>query len=152
MLENMLSGAIIALQPGNILFCVIGVCVGTLIGVLPGIGPVAAISLLLPLTIGLDPTSAIIMISGIYYGTAYGGSIMSILINVPGEASTVVTCMDGHQMARQGRAGTALALAAFGSFLAGTLGTVGIATLSEPVMRYAVRLGPPEYFALMLLA
>ena len=151
MLDGMLAGALVALQPGNLLFCLIGVFVGTLIGVLPGIGPVATISLLLPLTIGLDATAAIIMIAGIYYGAAYGGSTTSILVNMPGEASTVVTCIDGHQMARQGRAGSALALAAFGSFLAGTLGTVGIATVSDVVMRYAVRFGPPEYFAMMLL-
>jgi putative tricarboxylic transport membrane protein len=151
MLDGMLAGAVIALQPTNLLFCLIGVFVGTLIGVLPGIGPVATISLLLPLTIGLDPTAAIIMIAGIYYGAAYGGSTTSILVNVPGEASTVVTCIDGHQMARQGRAGSALALAAVGSFLAGTLGTVGIATVSDVVMRYAIRFGPPEYFAMMLL-
>jgi len=151
MLDGMLAGALVALQPTNLLFCLIGTFVGTLIGVLPGIGPVATISLLLPLTIGLDPTTAIIMIAGIYYGAAYGGSTTSILVNMPGEASTVVTCIDGHQMARQGRAGSALALAAFGSFLAGTLGTVGLATISDVVMRYAVRFGPPEYFAMMLL-
>ena len=118
MMDGMLAGAMVALQPTNLLFCLIGVFVGTLIGVLPGIGPVATISLLLPLTIGLDPTAAIIMIAGIYYGAAYGGSTTSILVNVPGEASTVVTCIDGHQMARQGRAGAALAVAALGSFFA----------------------------------
>jgi len=150
-MDSVLTGALAALQPVNLLYCTLGCVVGTLIGVLPGIGPVATISLLLPLVIGLDPLSSIIMIAGIYYGAAYGGSITSILVNIPGEASTVVTCLDGYQMARQGRGGVALALAAGGSFVAGTLGTAAIAVLAEPLMRVALRFGPPEYFALMVL-
>jgi putative tricarboxylic transport membrane protein len=150
-MDAIITGLGVAAQPINIAFCFVGVLIGTLIGVLPGIGPIATISLLLPLTVKLDPTAAIIMISGIYYGAAYGGSTTSILVNLPGEAATVVTCIDGHQMARQGRAGPALALAAVGSFVAGTVGALGIGLLSEPVMRYAIKLGPPEYFAMMML-
>lgn len=150
-MDGVLTGIAVAAQPVNIAFCFLGVLMGTLVGVLPGIGPIATISLLLPLTAQLDPAAAVIMVSGIYYGAAYGGSTTSILVRIPGEAATVVTCIDGHAMAQQGRAGTALAMAAIGSFVAGTVGTVGIGLLSEPIMRHAVRLGPPEYFALMLL-
>lgn len=150
-MDTFLTGALAAIQPHNILFCFFGCLVGTLVGVLPGIGPIATISLLLPLVIGLDPLTSIIMIAGIYYGAAYGGSITSILVNIPGEAATVVTCFDGYQMAKKGKAGVALAIAAIGSFVAGTLGVFAVALLAEPLMNVALRFGPPEYFALMVL-
>ena len=150
-MEGLLAGFVTILEPHNLLFCFIGTLVGTLIGVLPGIGPTATIALLLPLTIGLDPVTAIIMIAGIYYGASYGGSTTAILVNIPGEAQSVVTCIDGYQMARQGRAGPAIGIAAIGSFIAGTLGAVGIALVSMPLIEFAIRFGPPEYFALMLL-
>jgi putative tricarboxylic transport membrane protein len=129
----------------------LGVFLGTLIGVLPGIGPSGAISMLLPITFGMDPVSGIIMLSGIYYGAQYGGSTTSILVNIPGESSTVITCIDGYQMARQGRAGPALGIAAFGSFIAGTLAIVPLTVLAEPLSSLALRFGPPEYFALVVL-
>ncbi len=151
-MQGLPAGLATVVQPMNLLFCFIGVFIGTLIGVLPGIGPIATISLLLPLTIGLDPVAAIIMIAGIYYGASYGGSTTAILVNTPGEAQSVVTCLDGYQMARQGRAGPALGIAAFGSFIAGTLGAAGIWLLSGPLMTFALRFGPPEYFTLLLLA
>jgi len=119
-------------QPDNLLFCFIGCLIGTLVGVLPGLGPVATISLLLPSTFHISPVSAIIMLGGIYYGAMYGGSITSILVNIPGEAASVVTCLDGYQMARQGRAGPALGISAFGSFIAGTLATVLIMMIAPP--------------------
>ena len=124
---------------------------GTLVGVLPGLGPVAAMSMLLPVTYGMSPTGAIIMLAGIYYGAQYGGSTTSILVNIPGEAASVVTCLDGYQMARQGRAGVALGISAFGSFIAGTLGVVGLSFLAPPLVEAALSFGPPEYFALMCL-
>src|SRR6185295_4014860 len=139
------------LQPVNIMFCFLGAVIGTLIGVLPGLGPTATIAMLLPLTVGLPPVTAIIMIAGIYYGASYGGSTTAILVNIPGEAQSVVTCIDGYRMARQGRAGPALGIAAIGSFIAGTLGAVAIALISMPLVEFAIRFGPPEYFALMLL-
>jgi len=138
-------------QPDNLLFCFIGCLIGTLVGVLPGLGPVATISLLLPSTFHISPVSAIIMLGGIYYGAMYGGSITSILVNIPGEAASVVTCLDGYQMARQGRAGPALGISAFGSFIAGTLATVLIMMIAPPLARFALEFGPPEYFALMFL-
>ena len=118
--QSVLMGFQVALSPGNLFFCFVGVLIGTLVGVLPGLGPVAAISLLLPTTFHITPVSAVIMLAGIYYGAMYGGSTTSILVNIPGEAASVVTCLDGYQMARQGRAGPALGIAAFGSFIAGT--------------------------------
>ena len=124
---------------------------GTLIGVLPGIGPVATISMLLPITHGIEPTGALIMLAGIYYGAQYGGSTTSILVNLPGEASSVVTCIDGYQMARQGRAGAALAIAAIASFYAGTIATVLCAVMAAPLARIASKFGPAEYFSLMVL-
>ena len=124
---------------------------GTLVGVLPGLGPTATIAMLLPLTVGLDPVTAIIMIAGIYYGASYGGSTTAILVNIPGEAQSVVTCLDGYKMAQQGRAGPAIGIAAIGSFIAGTLGAIGIGLASMPLIKFAIRFGPPEYFALMLL-
>ncbi|MES2787560.1 MAG: tripartite tricarboxylate transporter permease [Pseudomonadota bacterium] len=135
----------------NLLMCFVGVLLGTLVGVLPGIGPVATISMLLPLTFAMEPVSALIMMAGIYYGTQYGGSTTAILINMPGEASSVVTALDGHRMAREGRAGAALALAALSSFFAGTVSTLLIALVAPPLTEFALKVGSPEYFALMVL-
>ncbi|HEX7372654.1 MAG TPA: tripartite tricarboxylate transporter permease [Thermodesulfobacteriota bacterium] len=144
-------GFSVALQPVNLFYCFAGVFIGTLIGVLPGIGPVGAMSLLLPTTFKSTPEAAIIMLAGIYYGAMYGGSTTSILVNIPGEAASVVTCLDGYQMARQGRAGPALGIAAFGSFIAGTLSILGLMLLAPPLSRIAIQFGPPEYFTLMVL-
>ncbi len=135
----------------NLFSCFIGVFIGTLIGVLPGIGPAGAVALLLPLSFGLPPTSAIILLAGIYYGSQYGGSITSILVNIPGESSSVVTCLDGYKMARQGRAGPALGIAALGSFIAGTAGVILLMFLATPLSSVTIRFGPPEYAALMIL-
>jgi putative tricarboxylic transport membrane protein len=150
-LNHILFGFGVALQPVNLLFCFIGVLIGTLVGVLPGLGPVAAISLLLPATFHAPPVASIIMLSGIYYGAMYGGSTTSILVNIPGEAASVVTCLDGYQMARRGRAGAALGISAFGSFIAGTLGVIGLAFMAPPLAAMALKFGPPEYFSLMVL-
>jgi putative tricarboxylic transport membrane protein len=141
-----------ALQPENLFYCFLGVLLGTLIGVLPGIGPVATISILLPITFKITPIAAIIMLSGIYYGAQYGGSTTSILLNIPGEATSVITCLDGYQMARQGRAGPALGMAAIASFIAGTLSLLGLTFLAAPFTDFAIRFGAPEYFSLMVLA
>ncbi len=141
----------VALQPINFFYCFIGVLIGTLIGVLPGIGPVATISLLLPSTFQITPVSALIMLAGIFYGAMYGGSTTSILVNIPGEAASVVTCLDGYQMARHGRAGQALGISAFGSFIAGTMATIAIMLIAPPLANIALRFGPPEYFTLMFL-
>jgi putative tricarboxylic transport membrane protein len=149
--QHILFGFQVALQPLNLLFCFIGVLIGTLVGVLPGLGPVAAISLLLPVTFHAPPVASIIMLSGIYYGAMYGGSTTSILVNIPGEAASVITAIDGYQMARKGRAGAALGIAAFGSFIAGTLGVIGLAFMAPPLARVALKFGPPEYFSLMIL-
>jgi TctA family transporter len=140
-----------ALTPVNLFYCAVGVFVGTLIGVLPGLGPVATIAMLLPATFALPPVSALIMLAGIYYGAQYGGSTTAILINLPGETSSVVTALDGHLMARQGRAGVALATAATGSFVAGTLATLVLALAAPPLANLALRFGPAEYFSLMVL-
>ena len=148
---NMITGFSVALEPMNLLFCFIGVFIGTLIGVLPGIGPVGTMAILLPITYGIPPTTAIIMLSGIYYGAQYGGSTTSILVGIPGEAASVITTIDGYQMALQGRAGPALGIAAFGSFIAGTIGIVGLQLLAPPLVSVALRFGPPEYFSLMIL-
>ena len=137
--------------PMNIFLCFVGAMVGTLIGVLPGIGPLATIAMLLPITFGLPPVGALIMLAGIYYGAQYGGSTTSILINIPGESSSVVTALDGHQMAKQGRAGPALAIAAIGSFIAGCFATVLVAALGAPLTSLALLFGPAEYFSLMVL-
>src|SRR5471032_2207067 len=137
--------------PANILLCLIGALVGTLVGVLPGIGTIATVAMLLPITFGLPPVGALIMLAGIYYGAQYGGSTTSILVNIPGESSSVVTCLDGHQMARQGRAGPALAIAAIGSFFAGCVATVLVAALGKPLTELALLFGPAEYFSLMVL-
>ena len=151
-LENLLIGYQVAFSVGNLLYCFAGVFIGTLIGVLPGIGPVGTISILLPLTFGISPTSAIIMLAGIYYGAQYGGSTTSILVNIPGEATSVITCMDGYQMARQGRAGPALGIAAFGSFIAGTVGTIILMFVAQPLSSVGIKFGPAEYFSLIILA
>jgi putative tricarboxylic transport membrane protein len=148
---NLASGFAVAVTPTNIGLCLIGALVGTLIGVLPGIGPLATIAMLLPITFGLPPVGALIMLAGIYYGAQYGGSTTSILINIPGESSAVVTALDGHQMAKQGRAGPALAIAAIGSFIAGCFATVLVAALGAPLTSVALMFGPAEYFSLMVL-
>lgn len=151
LLHNLYTGFTVALLPVNLLFCFIGVFLGTLVGVLPGIGPAATIAVLLPITFSLHPATAIIMLAGIFYGTQYGGSTTSILVNLPGEASSVITCLDGYQMARKGRAGPALGISAFGSFIGGTLSVIGLMLLGPLVARFALRFGPPEYFALMCM-
>ena len=148
---NLILGFGIALTPMNILLAIAGVIVGTLIGALPGVGPVSGVALLLPLTFGMPPTSGIILLAAMYAGSMYGGTITSVLINTPGESASVVTCIDGHQMALQGRAGPALGVAAFGSFVAGTVGVVLLMTMSPLLARWALSFGPPETFALMLL-
>src|SRR5213592_2662328 len=151
LLANLALGFGVAAQPYNILFCLLGALVGTLVGVLPGIGTVATIAMLLPITFGLPPVGALIMLAGIYYGAQYGGSTTSVLVNIPGEATSVVTCLDGHQMARQGRAGAALSIAAIGSFFAGCVATVLVAALGAPLTSLALLFGPAEYFSLMVL-
>ncbi len=144
-------GFSVALTPQNLLYCLIGSLLGTLIGVLPGVGPVATIAMLLPITYNLSPAGALIMLSGIYYGAQYGGSTTAILVNLPGETSSVVTCLDGHPMAKDGRAGPALAIAAMGSFFAGCVATIVIAIVSTPLVSVAMAFGPAEYFSLMAL-
>ena len=139
----------IALSWWNLLFAFIGCVLGTLIGLLPGLGPAAGTAILIPITFKLDPTAAIIMLSAIYYGAMYGGTITSVLINVPGEAASVVTCLDGYAMAKQGRAGAALGIAAIGSFVGGTIATFGLVLVALPLARFALKFGPPEYFSLL---
>lgn len=151
-LGHLLHGFSVTLQPHNLFYCFLGVFGGTLVGVLPGLGPQSAIVLLLPAAVYLDPVSAIIMLAGVYYGSMYGGSTTSILVNIPGEGASVVTCIDGHQMALQGRAGPALGIAAFGSFIAGTFGLIMLTMAGGPIADFALRFGPPEYFSLMCLA
>jgi TctA family transporter len=151
LLASLAIGLETATSPLNLFYCLIGALLGTLIGVLPGIGPTATVAMLLPLTFSLDPVASLIMLSGIYYGAQYGGSTTAILINVPGEASAAVTAIDGYQMARNGRAGPALAIAAIGSFAAGTFATLLVAVLAKPLTVVALQFGPPEYFALVTL-
>ena len=151
LLSDLQLGFGVALTLQNILYCFVGVLLGTLIGVLPGIGPVATIAMLLPATYALPPVSALIMLAGIYYGAQYGGSTTAILVNLPGESSSVVTCLDGHAMARQGRAGPALAIAALGSFFAGTVSTLILALFAPPLAELAFHFGSAEYFSLMVL-
>jgi putative tricarboxylic transport membrane protein len=151
MLENLALGFNISLSYQNVLYCFLGCALGTIIGVLPGLGPTATIAMLLTLTYKLDLASSIIMLSGIYYGAQYGGTITSVLLKIPGEASTVVTSIDGYQMALQGRAGKALGIAAFGSFIAGTFGTIGLSVLAPPLSKFALMFGPLEFSALMIL-
>jgi putative tricarboxylic transport membrane protein len=150
-ISDLLFGFGIALQPANLLACFVGVFIGTLIGVLPGIGPAGAMSLLLPITFGISPVTGIIMLAGIYYGAMYGGSTTSILVNIPGEAASIVTCIEGYQMALQGRAGPALGMAAFASFIAGTASIVGLMLLTNLLAGFALLFGPTEYFSLMCL-
>ena len=151
LLSHLALGFGVALTPVNLLYALIGVVLGTLIGVLPGIGPVATIAMLLPTTYALQPVSALIMLAGIYYGAQYGGSTTAILINMPGESSSVVTCLDGHQMARKGQAGAALTISALGSFFAGTVATILVASVAIPLSELALKFGPAEYFSLMVL-
>ena len=150
-LQQVLFGFGVALQPANLWLAFLGVLAGTLVGVLPGLGPTATMAMLLPITFGMSPTGAIIMLAGIYYGAQYGGSTTSILVNIPGEAGSVITCLDGYQMARKGNAGKALGISAFGSFIAGTIGILGLTFLAPPLVETALSFGPPEYFALMCL-
>ena len=149
--HNLLLGFSVSLAPLNLFYCFVGVLLGTVVGVLPGLGSAATIALLLPITFHMPATSAIIMLAGIWYGSMYGGSTTSILLRIPGEAASVMTCVDGFEMARQGRAGAALGIAAFGSFIAGTVGVVGLMFLGPPLAEFALEFGPPEYFALTTL-
>src|SRR5207237_6500360 len=145
--HNLAIGFQVALSFQNIFYCLMGCLLGTLIGVLPGIGPVATIAMLLPVTFTLNPTSALIMLAGIYYGAQYGGSTTAIVVNLPGESSSVVTTIDGYQMAKQGRAGVALSTAAIGSFFAGCVATLALAALAGPLTAAALLFGPKEFFA-----
>jgi putative tricarboxylic transport membrane protein len=152
LVHHMQLGFGVSLTPINLLYCFVGCFVGTLVGVLPGIGPLAALSMLLPVTFKIPSVSSIIMLTGIFYGAMYGGSTTSILVNIPGEAASVITCMDGYQMAKQGRAGPALGIAAIGSFIAGTLSTVGLNLFSPMLVAMALEIGPPEYFSVMTVS
>ncbi len=149
--DNLLLGFSVAFRPDVLIYAFLGCLVGTLVGMLPGIGPLAGISILLPVTFGLDATKAIVMLAGIYYGSQYGGSTTSILMRIPGEAASVMTCIDGYAMARKGRAGAALAIAAVGSFVAGTFGVIMLTLVAPPLANFALRFGPPEYTALLVL-
>ena len=149
--SGLAHGFAVALQPTNLFWCFVGCFLGTIVGIMPGLGPAATIALLLPLTLNMDPAGGIIMLAGIYYGAKYGGSTTSILLNVPGEASSVVTCLDGYQMARRGRAGAALGIAAIASFVAGTFGVVLLTLAAPPIAAFALSFSSPEYFALMAL-
>jgi putative tricarboxylic transport membrane protein len=149
-IQNLILGFSTVFTPTNILYSLVGCLIGTMVGVLPGVGPLAGISMLLPTTFGLDTTSAIILLAGIYYGAMYGGSTTSILMRIPGEAASVMTCIDGYAMARKGRAGPALAIAAIGSYVAGTLSVVGLMFLAPPLAKFALGFGPPEYFCLLV--
>src|ERR671920_2235016 len=151
LIGHLITGFGVALTPINLAYALVGCLLGTLIGVLPGIGPVATIAMLLPATYALPPVSALIMLAGIYYGAAYGGSTTAILVNLPGETSSVVTVLDGYQMARQGRAGVALSTAALGSFFAGCVGTLILAAFAKPLTQFAFEFGPAEYFSLMTM-
>ena len=149
-IQHLFAGFGIATTVANLFYCLLGAVAGTLVGILPGLGPIAGIALLIPVTFGLSPTSAIIMLAGIYYGAMYGGSTTSILLNVPGETASVITCIDGYQMAQKGKAGPALAICAIGSFTAGTLAIFGMVFLAPPLAEAALAFGPPEYFSLMV--
>jgi putative tricarboxylic transport membrane protein len=150
-LSGLMQGFAVALQPVNLLWCLAGVALGTVVGIMPGLGPPATVAMLLPLTMLMNPASAMIMLAGIYYGAKYGGSTTSILLNVPGESASVVTCLDGYQMARKGRAGAALGIAAIASFIAGTVGVLGLMLVAPPLARMALAFSSPEYFGLMAL-
>src|SRR4051812_35200102 len=149
--SGLMHGFAVALTPANLAMCLAGCFLGTIVGVLPGLGPPATIAMLLPLTFRMDPTGAMIMLAGIYYGAKYGGSTTSILLNVPGESASVITCIDGYQMARKGRAGPALGMAAIASFIAGTVGVVGLMLVAPPLAKVSLAFSSPEYFALMVL-
>src|SRR5512134_531152 len=150
-LSGLMQGFAVALEPVNLLWCLVGVALGTVVGIMPGLGPPATVAMLLPLTMLMNPASAMIMLAGIYYGAKYGGSTTSILLNVPGESASVVTCLDGYQMAKRGRAGAALGIAAIASFISGTVGVVGLMLISPPLAKFALSFSSPEYFALMCL-
>jgi putative tricarboxylic transport membrane protein len=150
MFEHLLNGFAVALQPVNLLIALVGCLVGTLIGVLPGLGPTATLAMLIPLVFSMPPATAMILLTSVYYGSMYGGSTTSILVNIPGESASVITCKDGNQMARQGRAGPALAISAIGSFIAGTFAVLVLTMVGAPVAGYALNFGPPEFFALMI--
>jgi putative tricarboxylic transport membrane protein len=150
-MDYFLTGLSMAFSLQNLLYCLIGVTFGMLVGVLPGLGPSAGTALLLPLSFGMEPVSAIILLAGIYYGAMYGGTITSVLINTPGEAASAITCLDGYPLANQGRAGTALGVAGIGSCIGGTLAILGLAFIGPPIARLALQFGPPEFFALMTL-
>ncbi|MBI5968413.1 MAG: tripartite tricarboxylate transporter permease [Deltaproteobacteria bacterium] len=150
-LQNLLLGFSAALTPANLFYALMGCLIGTMVGVLPGVGPLAGISLLLPTTFGLNPTAALILLAGVYYGAMYGGSTTSILMRIPGEAASVMTCIDGYAMAQRGRAGPALAIAAIGSYIAGTMSVVGLMILAPPLAKFALGFGPPEYSTLLIL-
>ncbi|MGB5082497.1 MAG: tripartite tricarboxylate transporter permease [Burkholderiales bacterium] len=150
-ITGLAQGFAVALDPGNLLWCFVGVLLGTVVGIMPGLGPPATIAMLLPLTFNMAPAGAIIMLAGIYYGAKYGGSTTSILLNLPGESASVVTCLDGYQMARKGRAGAALGIAAIASFVAGTVGVLGLMLVAPPLAQFALSFSSPEYFALMTL-
>jgi putative tricarboxylic transport membrane protein len=150
-LSGLMQGFAVALQPANLLWCLVGAVLGTVVGIMPGLGPPATIAMLLPLTFLMNPASAMIMLAGIYYGAKYGGSTTSILLNVPGESASVVTCLDGYAMARNGRAGAALGIAAIASFIAGTVGVLGLMLVAPPLAKMALAFSSPEYFALMAL-
>src|SRR5262245_804294 len=150
-LQNLLLGFQVALQPPILGYAFLGCVIGTLVGMLPGVGPLTGISLLLPVTYGLNPTIALVMLAGVYYGAMYGGSTTSILMRIPGEAASVMTCIDGYEMTRNGRAGAALAIAAIGSFIAGTISVIGLMLLAPPLASFALRFGPPVCLARLLL-
>src|SRR5688572_13984899 len=150
-LQNLLLGFQVALSPQILVYAFLGCIIGTLVGMMPGLGPLAGISLLLPATFGLNPIIAMVLLGGVYYGAMYGGSTTSILMRIPGEAASVMTCVDGYAMTQKGRAGAALAIAAIGSFFAGTLGVIGLMLLAPTLAAFALRFGPPEYTALLLL-
>jgi len=150
-ITGLAQGFAVAFDPTNLLWCFVGVLLGTVVGIMPGLGPPATIAMLLPLTFKMAPAGAIIMLAGIYYGAKYGGSTTSILLNMPGESASVVTCLDGYQMARKGRAGAALGIAAIASFIAGTVGVLGLMLVAPPLAKFALSFSSPEYFALMSL-
>src|SRR5512135_3486866 len=151
-LQNLILGFSTVFTPANLFYSLIGCLIGTMVGVLPGVGPLAGISMLLPTTFGLDTTSSIILLAGIYYGAMYGGSTTSILLRIPGEAASVVTCVDGHEMAKQGRAGPALVVAAVGSFIGGSVSVIGLMLFAPSLARVMLEVGPAAEFALMTLA
>src|SRR5207344_447451 len=148
---GLLTGFSVILTPENLYLCFLGSLIGTLVGVLPGVGPLAALALLLPITFTLTPVGGMVMLASIFYGAMYGGSTTSILLNVPGESASVVTCLDGYQMARKGRAGPALGMAAIASFVAGTFGVIALMLVAPPLARLSLAFSAPEYFALMVL-